>query len=193
MASELDRKAAELEGAREERCGGGTGWEGTRRGVAGAKVSPWLLKLSPMSVASLLDSTRLPHAEQYRLASETSVAQEGQRIERGLYHHRRECLSRRLFRGLAHGRGFRQGLIGFAAMGKSRGSVNGDGQQSHGFNAEEDAEGLESSTKETTENVGAERRGGVTCLLKRFCEDQAREEHGQGGDGASDQSARDWG
>src|ERR1700704_6135340 len=137
MASELDIKAAELEGAREERCGGSAAWEGTLRGVAGAKVSPSLLELSPTSVASLLNSTRLPHAEQYRLASETSVAQEGQRIERGLYHHRRECLSRQLFRGLAHGRGFRQGLIGLAAMGKRRCAVDRDGQRSHGFNAEE--------------------------------------------------------
>src|SRR6266478_4052510 len=178
MASELEREPAELEDAREGRCGGCAALKAARRGLAGARVSPSLAKFSSMRVASMLESTRLPQAEQNRLASGTSVAQEGQRIERGLYHHRRECLSRRLFRGLAHGRGFRQGLIGFAAIGKSRSSVNGDGQQSHGFNAEEDAERLECSTEEAAEDVGAERAGGIICLLKHFCEDQTREEDG---------------
>src|SRR5258708_891510 len=142
MASELEREPAELEDAREERCGGCGALKAPRRGLAGARVSPSLAKFSSMRVASILESTRLPQAEQNRLASGTSVAQEGQRIGRRLYHCAPGCWSQRLFRGLAHGRGFRQGLIGFAAMGKSRGSVNGDGQQSHGFNAEEDAEGL---------------------------------------------------
>src|SRR6266403_4488263 len=111
MASELERKLAELEGAREERCGGGATSEGARRGVAGARVSP----SSSMRVASLPASTRVPHAEQYRLASGTSAAQEGQRIGRRLYHRGPGRLSRRLFRGLAHGRGFRPKLFRLTA------------------------------------------------------------------------------
>src|ERR1700738_2922253 len=88
MASELERKPAELEEEREDRWGGGAGREDVRRGVAGAMVSPSLPNLSAMRVASLLESTRLPHAEQYRLGSGISLEQEGQRIERRLYHRR---------------------------------------------------------------------------------------------------------
>jgi len=33
-------------------------------------------------------------------------------------------------------------------------------------------------TEEAAEDVGAERVGGVICLLKHFCEDQTRKEDG---------------
>lgn len=87
----------------------------------------------------MLESTTLPQAEQNRLASGTSVAQEGQRIGRRLYHCAPGCWSRRLFRSLTHCHRFRQDLAGLAlaAIEKSRRAVNPDRQQSHGFNPED--------------------------------------------------------
>jgi hypothetical protein len=83
MASELERKLAEIEGLRDERCCGVDGCEGARRGGAGAIVSPSMPSLSPANVVSLLESTNLPHPEQYRLASAISLEQEGQRMASG--------------------------------------------------------------------------------------------------------------
>jgi hypothetical protein len=83
IASELERKLAELEGLREERCCGADGCEGARRGGARTMVSPSMAGLSPTSVVSLLESTAEPHPEQYRLASAISLEQEGQRMTSG--------------------------------------------------------------------------------------------------------------
>src|SRR5260370_34633021 len=86
MASELERKPAELEGLREERCGGVAGCEGVRRGVAGAMVSPSPPVCSSTNVAPLSKSTRAPQLEQKRPVEEISTRQEGQNIPRGFYH-----------------------------------------------------------------------------------------------------------
>jgi hypothetical protein len=74
---------SELEGGREERFDGVGECEGLRLGVGGAMVSPSMPSLAPTIVVSLLESTNLPHPEQYRLASGISLEQAGQRMTSG--------------------------------------------------------------------------------------------------------------
>src|SRR5216684_6700210 len=96
MASELERKPAELEGLREERCGGLAGCEGVRRGVAGAMVSPSPPVCSSTNVAPPSKSTRAPQLEQKRPVEEISMPQEGQNIPGGFYHCPCTCPTPRL-------------------------------------------------------------------------------------------------
>src|ERR1700675_3290544 len=172
MASELERKLAELEGLREERCWGVDGCEGARRGGAGAMVSPSMPSLSPASVASLLESTNLPHPEQYRLASAISLEQEGQRMTSG------DCITAAAYSlstdvrwRLSHCRGSRRGHANLAPMEERRRTVSRDGQQGHGLDAKENAESLQRAAKQAAENIGPERVGRVASLLKHLGKD----------------------
>src|SRR6266478_5440795 len=193
MALELDNEPAELEGVREERCGGLAGCESDRRGVAGAMVSPSLPSLSSTSVTSLLESTGVPHAAQNRLASGISLEQEGQRIASG------DCITLagrarlvRLLYGLARDRRIAHHNSCFAAITKCRRSVDAYRQQRHGLDAEKDAQRLQRTAKQTAQNVRTQGVGSVTCPLKHFGEDQTREEHGQGCHSAPNHSPREW-
>jgi hypothetical protein len=62
MASELERKVADVDDERDERCGEFGGREGVRPGfVGGAIVSPPVEDWSSTSVASPLESSAVPH------------------------------------------------------------------------------------------------------------------------------------
>src|SRR6266851_141693 len=88
MASELERKPAELEGLREGRRGGVAGCEGVRRGVVGAIVSPSTPVCPPTKVVPPSRSTREPQLEQKGPVEEISTPHAGQNIPGGFYHRR---------------------------------------------------------------------------------------------------------
>jgi hypothetical protein len=81
MASELE--SGPLEETGRERWEEGDGCEDALRDGGGGRVSPSKARWSSIRVASMPESTGWPHAEQYRLASEVSLEQEGQRMTSG--------------------------------------------------------------------------------------------------------------